>query len=144
MGTPYYGAYFAAMALAGADHIAPLDDDTTNYAAYAIYKDGRPIRVLLYNSDYYVSGTRSSQNFTLTGLSSSRVYSKSLVAPSATTNQATGANPIVGGQHFANTTCELIGNPRVVEHRVDSGKATFSVPASQAMLIDLAGTHGYN
>ncbi|KAF4499689.1 hypothetical protein FAGAP_4140 [Fusarium agapanthi] len=56
MGSPYFGAYFATMALAGADKIAPLDEQTTGYAAYAIYKDDKPIRVLLYNSDYYISG----------------------------------------------------------------------------------------
>ena len=73
MGAPYYGAYFATMALAGADNIAPLDDGTTSYAVYAIYKGGKPIRALLYNSDYYTSGTRPSQTFTLTGLSSASV-----------------------------------------------------------------------
>ncbi len=40
MGAPYYGAYFATMALAGADQIAPLDDQTAAYAAYAIYSSG--------------------------------------------------------------------------------------------------------
>lgn len=81
MGAPYFGAYFATMALADADQIAPLDDQTTAYAGYAIYKSGVPVKVLLYNSDYYTSGTRPSQTFTLTGLSSSRVTAKRLTAP---------------------------------------------------------------
>jgi hypothetical protein len=81
MGSPYYGAYFATMALANADQIAPLDAQDTAYAAYAIYKSGAPVRALLYNSDYYISGTRSSQTYTLSGLSSSSVTAKRLTAP---------------------------------------------------------------
>lgn len=38
----YYGAYFAGMALAGADYIAPLDDQSTAYAAYAMYEGNTP------------------------------------------------------------------------------------------------------
>ncbi|KAH8680264.1 Six-hairpin glycosidase-like protein [Ilyonectria robusta] len=100
MGAPYFGAYFATMALADADQIAPLDDQTTAYAGYAIYKSGVPVKVLLYNSDYYTSGTRPSQTFTLTGLSSSRVTAKRLTAPFSTSRVDRGSNPTVAGQTF--------------------------------------------
>jgi hypothetical protein len=137
MGSPYYGAYFATMALANADQIAPLDDHTTGYASYAIYKDGAPIRVLLYNSDYYTSGTRLTQTFTLTGLSSSSVTAKRLTAPYATSRVDKGQNPTVGGQTFGNGTCTIQGTAVTETATVSSGKATFTVGASEALLVYL-------
>ncbi|KAF2025712.1 hypothetical protein EK21DRAFT_103758 [Setomelanomma holmii] len=135
MGAPYYGAYFATMALANADNIAPLDAGTTNYAAYAIYKAGKPIRVLFYNSDYYTSGTRSSQTFTLIGLSSTTVSAKRLTAASATSRVDQGSNPTVAGQTFANGTCVIKGTQAIESATVSGGQATFTVAASQALLI---------
>ena len=137
MGSPYFGAYFATMALAGADRIAPLDDQTTGYAAYAIYKDNKPIRVLLYNSDYYTSGTRSSQTYVLSGLSSSSVTAKRLTAPYATSRVDQGGNPTVAGQTFANGTCVIHGTQTVETATVSSAKATFTVSASEALLVYL-------
>ena len=137
MGAPYYGAYFATMALADADQIAPLDSQTTAYAAYAIYKSGAPVRVLLYNSDYYTSGTRSSQTYTLSGISASSVTAKRLTAPYATSRVDYGQNPTVAGQTFANGTCDIQGTQSVETTTVSAGKATFTVAASEALLIYL-------
>ncbi|KAE8154588.1 hypothetical protein BDV25DRAFT_171800 [Aspergillus avenaceus] len=137
MGAPYYGAYFATMALANADHIAPLDDQTTPYAAYAIYKNGSPVRVLLYNSDYFAEGTRSSQTFTLTGLTSSTVTAKRLTAPYATSRVDRGQDPTVAGQSFANGTCTIQGEEVVESSSVSSGEASFTVGASEALLVYL-------
>ena len=137
MGAPYYGAYFATMALANADQIAPLDSQTTTYAAYAIYKSGAPVRVLLYNSDYYTSGTRSSQTYVLSGLSSSSVTAKRLTAPYATSRVDQGSNPTVAGQTFANGTCTIQGTQSIETATVSSGKATFTVAASEALLVYL-------
>jgi hypothetical protein len=137
MGAPYYGAYFAAMTLAGADQIAPLDSQTTAYAAYAIYKSGAPTKVLLYNSDYYTSGTRSSQTFVLSGLSSSSVTAKRLTAPYATSRVDQGSNPTVAGQTFANGTCVIQGTQTIETVTVSSEKATFTVAASEALLVYL-------
>ncbi|KAH8593538.1 hypothetical protein B0O99DRAFT_662702 [Bisporella sp. PMI_857] len=138
MGSPYFGAYFATMALAGADQIAPLDDYTTNYAAYSIYKAGTPIRVLLYNSDYYTSGTRSSQTYTLSGLSSSSVTAKRLTAPYATSRIDQGQNPTVAGQTFGNGTCTIQGTGVVETTTASAGRATFTVQASEALLVYLS------
>ncbi|KAJ5799581.1 CAZyme family GH79 [Penicillium psychrosexuale] len=115
IGSPYYGAYFASMVLANADQIAPLDSQDTAYAAYAIYKAGVPIRVLLYNSDYYIStsGTRSSQVYTLSGLLSSSVTAKRPTAPYATSRVDQGQNPTVAGQTFANGTCIIQGTESI-------------------------------
>ncbi|KAF2762651.1 hypothetical protein EJ05DRAFT_447020 [Pseudovirgaria hyperparasitica] len=137
MGAPYYGAYYATMALAGADQIAPLDSGTTNYAAYAIYKAGKPVRLLLYNSDYYVSGTRSVQTFTMSGLPGTAVTAKRLTASSATARQDQGGNPTVGGQTFANGTCAIQGSAVSESAAVVSGRATFTVAASEALLVYL-------
>jgi hypothetical protein len=137
MGAPYYGAYFATLALAGADQVAPLDSGTTNYAAYGIYKGGSATKVLLYNSDYYTTGTRTSQTYILTGLTAAQVSAKRLTAPNATSRQDEGSNPSVGGQYFANGTCVLEGDAKTEITTVSSGVATFTVAASEALLIYL-------
>jgi hypothetical protein len=137
MGSPYYGAYFATMALANADQIAPLDDQTTSYAAYAIYKDGAPVKVLLYNSDYYTSGTRPSQTFTLGGLSSSSVTAKRLTAPYSTSRVDRGQDPTVAGQKFGNGTCTIQGTEVIETGTVSSGQVTFTLAASEALLVYL-------
>ncbi|KAJ4328835.1 hypothetical protein N0V84_000622 [Fusarium piperis] len=137
MGAPYFGAYFATMALAGADQLAPLDDQTSTYAAYAIYKNGAPIRVLLYNSDYYTSGTRPTQEYTLTGLSGSQVTAKRLTAPFATSRIDQGQKATVGGQSFEDGTCKIQGTVVTEAATVSAGEATFTVGASEALLITL-------
>lgn len=137
MGAPYYGAYFASMALAGADYIAPLDDQSTAYGAYAIYEGDTPVRVLLYNSDYYVSGTRPSQSFTLTGVSGSTVSTKLLTAPYATSRVDQGENPTVAGQTFAKGSCVVQGTAQEQTVAVSGGEASFTVGASEALLVYL-------
>jgi hypothetical protein len=137
MGSPYFGAYFATMALAGADKIAPLDDQTTGYAAYAIYKDNKPVRVLLYNSDYYTSGSRPSQTFTLVGLSGSTVSAKRLTAAASTSRVDAGQSPTVAGQTFENGSCKIQGQSTVESAVVSAGKATFTLQASEALLVSL-------
>ncbi|KAH7093518.1 hypothetical protein FB567DRAFT_462224 [Paraphoma chrysanthemicola] len=134
MGSPYYGAYFATMALAKADNIAPLDDGTTAYAAYAIYQAGKPIRILLYNSDYYTSGTRLEQTYTLSGFSNPVVTAKRLSAASATSRVDQGSNPTVAGQTFANGTCRISGTQNLESTPISAGQATFTVAASEALL----------
>ncbi|KAJ5712399.1 beta-glucuronidase [Penicillium malachiteum] len=137
MGSPYFGAYFATMALAGADQIAELDDQTTSFAAYAIYKDNTPTKALLYNSEYYASGTRTYQVFTLSGLSGSTVTAKRLTAAYATSRVDEGESPTVAGQKFENGTCTLTGEATVETVTVSSGSAQFSVGASEALLVYL-------
>lgn len=137
MGAPYFGAYFATMALANADRIAPLDDGTTPYAAYAIYENCTLSRVLLYNSDYYANGSRSTQTFTLTGLNSTTVMAKRLTAFSATARVDQGSTPTVAGQHFENGTCKLAGTEVTELSHVSNGQATFTLAASEALLLYL-------
>ncbi|KAL2855385.1 hypothetical protein BJY01DRAFT_257082 [Aspergillus pseudoustus] len=133
-GAPYYGAYFATMALANADQIAPLDDQTSSIAAYAIYQDSAPVRVLLYNSEYYTSGTRSSETYTLTGLSAASVTAKRLTAPYSTSRVDRGESPTVAGQTFGNGDCAIEGTAAIETEDVLNGEATFAVAASEALL----------
>ncbi|CAG8945362.1 unnamed protein product [Penicillium salamii] len=137
MGSPYYGAYFATMALANADQVAPLDGQDSSYAAYAIYKSGAPVKVLLYNSDYYTTGTRSSQTYSLSGLTGSTVTAKRLTAPNATSRVDQGQVPTVAGRTFANGTCAIQGTEVVETATVSAGKASFTVGASEALLVFL-------
>ncbi|SMQ46611.1 unnamed protein product [Zymoseptoria tritici ST99CH_3D7] len=112
MGAPYYGAYFATQALANVAYIAQLDEGSSQYAAYALYDSNKALtKVLLYNSDYYTSGTRSAQNFTLTGLTGSSTTAVRLTASFATSRQDQGQIPTVGGQSFEDGTCVIQGTP---------------------------------
>ncbi|CAK3924095.1 glycoside hydrolase family 79 [Lecanosticta acicola] len=135
IGAPYYGAYFATLALAGADQIAPLDTFSTTYGAWAIYSGGKITKVLLYNSDYYASGTRSTQTFTLSGLSGASVRATRLTAPFSTSQQDQGQNPTVGGQTFQNGTCEIQGTAVQETGTVKEGQVTFTLAASEALLV---------
>ncbi|KAK4160629.1 beta-glucuronidase [Cladorrhinum sp. PSN259] len=137
MGNPYYGAYFITMALAQADKIAPLDNMLTNYGGYVIFKDNKPIRVLLLNSDYYETGTRGKQTYTLTGLSSSSVTAKRLTGAGATARQDRGQSATVDGQTFEDGTCKVQGTAATEKATVSGGSATFTLSASEALLVYL-------
>lgn len=139
MGAPYYGAYFATQALTNVSYISQLDDGTTRYAAYALFDDNKAVtKVLLYNSDYFTSGTRSSQDFTLTGLAASSVSATRLTAEYATSRQDQGQVPTVGGQSFEDGTCNIQGSAVTENTDVVSSAATFSVGASEALLVYLS------
>ncbi|KAK3689891.1 hypothetical protein B0T22DRAFT_374914 [Podospora appendiculata] len=140
MGAPYYGATAAVALLAGARHLTALDSSTTAYAAYASFDaDGAPLRVLLYNSDYFANGTRKSQTFTITGLGEARtVRAKRLTAAGgATARVDQGGNPTFGGQWFTNETCVVAGTETFETAVVEGGQATFQVKATEALLVYL-------
>lgn len=134
---PFYGAYTAALALSGASKIAQLDTGNSRFAAYAFYdSSNQPIRVLLYNSEYYTSGTRTSVSVTLSGIpsTSTSVSALRLTGDAATTTVGEGTIT-VGGQTFANATCELQGTKDTETTQATAGRATFTVQASEALLI---------
>jgi hypothetical protein len=139
MGAPYYGAYAATAAMAGGSYISALDDGTTNYAAYLIYDSAKkPLRALLYNSDYYNgSGARGTESFVLTGLTATTVKAKRLTAANALSRVDQGSNPSFGGQTFANVTCAISGTETFESTAVSGGEATFTVQASEALLLYL-------
>lgn len=140
MGAPYYGATVAVAFLADADSVAVLDDSTTDYAAYATYDAaGKPLRLLLYNSDYFDgTGTRSSTVFSVSGLSSlSTVQAKRLTAASALSRQDQGSLPTWGGQTYTNGNCVVSGTETYETTTVSSGVAAFTLQASEALVVYL-------
>ena len=139
MGTPYYGAYMATAAMAGGAHILALDDGKTNYAVYLIYDSlSNPLRAVLYNSDFYNgAGTRGSQTFVLSGLTSGSVKAKRLTALSALSRQDKGERATFGQQAFTDGTCMISGTESLETFSVVRGTATFKVLASEALLVYL-------
>ncbi|KAI8714924.1 Glyco-hydro-79C domain-containing protein [Fusarium sp. LHS14.1] len=143
VGTPFYGAYMAVKAVAGGDHIYASDAGNTRYAQYVIYKDDAPSKVILINTDYYSgSGTRSTSTFTLTGLKVSSVKTTLMKAESSELRSYQVRNqpsrqPTIGGQYFANSNCALTGTFKTETKTVSGGKATFTLQASEALLIEL-------
>lgn len=139
MGAPYYGAYAAAALMAGGSYISALDSGSTAFAVYIVYNSNKtPIKALLYNSNYFDStGSRSSESFLLTGLTGSIVQAKRLTATSALSRVDQGQNPSFGGQYFQNVTCSVGGTETFESTSVSGGQATFSVKASEALLVYL-------
>ena len=143
MGAPYYGATAATAFLAHASTMTALDGGDGAYAAYAAFSEsGAPLRVLLFNSDYYGgSGTRSAQTFELQGLASAAGKTRRarrLTAPSATARQDQGQLPTWGGQSFADGTCKVAGDEKLEDVVVDAGgRASVRVGATEAVLVYL-------
>ncbi|KAI0160091.1 glycoside hydrolase family 79 protein [Hypoxylon sp. FL1284] len=139
MGAPYYGAYVATALLAEASYLTALDDGSTNYAAYVSFSsDGEPLRMLLYNSDYFSgSGFRSSQSFVLRGLAGSTLKAKRLTAESAMSRVDQGGTVSFGGQTFTDGECTIAGTEALESLAVSEGPTTASVKASEALLVYL-------
>jgi hypothetical protein len=139
MGAPYYGAYAATAAMAGASYISALDAGTSNYSVYVTYDAAKtPLRALLYNSEYYSgNGTRGSESFVLAGQGGGTLMAKTLTAVSANSRVDEGSNPTFGGQTFANVTCDVHGTETFEMITVSGGEATFTVAASEALLVYL-------
>ncbi len=147
-GAPYYGAYAAVALLAGASHLAALDDGSGPYAGYVAFDGddgGKPIRALLYNSDYYAatgtSSSRTNQSFVLTGLPAgkAKLLAKRLTAAGgATARQDQGDRLSFGGQSFADGSCAVTGDETFETVDVDDdGTATVTVRATEALLVYL-------
>ncbi|OHF04681.1 hypothetical protein CORC01_00152 [Colletotrichum orchidophilum] len=139
MGNPYVGAYAATAFMASAQHVAALDDGKSAFAAYVTYDAaGAPLRALLYNSNYYNgTGTRDPESFVLSGLTAARVQSKRVTAASALARQDRGSKASFGQQYFNDGTCTIGGTETFETTMVSGGQATFSVAASEALLVYL-------
>ncbi|CAK7227504.1 hypothetical protein SBRCBS47491_006591 [Sporothrix bragantina] len=138
--SPYYGGFVATDALAGESYITALDDGTSNYAAYVVYSVNKtPSKVVLINTDYFNgTGTRSSHNFVISGLTSKTISAKRLTANSALSRQDQGDAPTYAGQSFSNSgNCALTGKKETEQTLVSGGKATLKLYASEALVITL-------
>jgi hypothetical protein len=141
---PYYGAVFVNAALSGGARVASLDDGTSPYAVYAVYDNkGAPMRLVLYNSDYYdgTSSARPSHIFTLNGLKGAVAHGSvtvvRLTSHAATDKVEAGQNPSVAGLQFNNVTCRAQGRPVLESVKVKGGSAQIEVKASEAVLVEL-------
>ncbi|KAI8813802.1 Phosphopantetheine attachment site-containing protein [Cladochytrium replicatum] len=133
---PYYGAYFSARVLAGASSLQALDDGKSAYAAYALYNDnGLPFKALLYNSDVYISGTRTSRTFTLSGITSASVSGLRFTGATANGLAENGSPPSIGGLKFSNTDCSRIGEETLETFAVSSGSVIVTLKASEMVLL---------
>ncbi|KAI1438297.1 hypothetical protein GGR50DRAFT_691467 [Xylaria sp. CBS 124048] len=139
MGAPYYGAFAATAFMANANSLTALDDGTSNYATYVAFdSNGEPLRVLLYNSDYFGgSGTRSSQAFELEGLKGTSVRAKRLTGDSAVARVDQGGRVTFGGQTFTNGDCRISGSETFETIAISDGRVAVSLQASEALLVYL-------
>jgi hypothetical protein len=93
----------AALALAGGDYVIASDAGDNSYAQYVVYKDAKPWKVVLINTNYYSgNGTRTTSSFTLSGLSSKRVKALRMTAASSVVTTSrdstdTSSGPTIGG-----------------------------------------------
>ncbi|KAH8701534.1 hypothetical protein BGW36DRAFT_445075 [Talaromyces proteolyticus] len=139
---PFYGGYFSVLALSGGESIIELDSGDTSYAQYVIYSSGKPTKAVLVNTDYFSgSGLRSNCTVTLNGLPNREVKAIRMTAPSSDTGTSlvqNGANePSIGGQYFSNTDCSSVGTLTHETTDVFQGQASFTVAASEALLLYL-------
>ncbi|GAB1205186.1 hypothetical protein APSETT445_003856 [Aspergillus pseudonomiae] len=96
----------------------------------------KPLRVLLYNFDYFTTGIRRKIEFTLSGIPASSVSAKRLTADMATITIGKG-NVSIAGQSCQETTCELPVEEARETVEVQDGVATFLLGPSEALVIDL-------
>lgn len=136
------GAYFAAAALAHADHISQLDTSSSDIAVYAFHSGDAVNKLALLNMAYYpnttTTGTRSEQSVSFTGVPSSvqQVSVKRLTAPYSTSLTEAGDAVTFYGHSFSDADCGIRGNEAVEWVQVDGGSIVVVVRASEAVLIE--------
>ncbi|KAL0581236.1 hypothetical protein V5O48_000824 [Marasmius crinis-equi] len=142
-GAPFYGTYFLNTFL-GKDgsKLSALDDGTSAVATYVVYNSsGKPVRVLIYNSNYFDgSGTRSTTSVSFTGgglPSSGSKTATRLTAPNAASRVDQGAAVTIGGGLTFDGNCNPVGSIAKETASVSGSTLTVSVKASEALIIDL-------
>ncbi|OQD64456.1 hypothetical protein PENPOL_c007G07799 [Penicillium polonicum] len=140
---PFYGAYFAALAVEGGGSILASDNGTDSFAQYVVYKKEKPFKVVLVNTEYYSgTGSRSATKFTLTGLENGPVQALRLTGPSSETSVSRlqsdpSLEPSIGGQYFSNDNCSLRGHKKFEKFTVQDYQLTITLSASEALIIYL-------
>jgi len=71
----------------------------------------------------------------LNGLTVASLKAKRLTAASSLARADQGAAPAFGGQTFADVTCKIGGTETFETLVVSSGSATFSLAASEALVV---------
>lgn len=131
------GAIFAAQALDSVTSMTQLDSGSANVAVYALYvnNESAPSRFVVYNSAYYVNGTRPTSSIDLTGITGSNLQASLLTAPSAYSQQEKGDKITLAGVSYDDTTCQASGSATTSSVAIQSGKATVTIGSSQALLL---------
>lgn len=143
IGAPYYGAYFAALALNGIDGISQLDDGQSAFGAYLLTQQSKPVRILLYNSRYRPEGSNSqiTMNLDLSGfqLSSSSFQVMRLQASSAESRSDRGdQTPNIGGLQFSAKDCAKIQGVHTAETvLLKEKRLRVVVTDSEAVIVQL-------
>lgn len=136
----FYGAYFAALALRGATQISYLPTPGTEVGAYAFWRCKQLIRFVVYNSEYFSGkGPRRLREIKLPGIPTNiksarllRFTDKNARAFVTDTN-----HPFIGKAYFDNKTCKLSAPVQYEEVHLQQGGLSFSINASEAVLIEL-------
>lgn len=140
MGAPYYGAAFVSEFLGtNGTRVAMLDDGTTAIGVYAIYDANTPVRLLVYNSNYFdTTGTRSSAAVALSALGTrTALRAKRLTAPAATSRVDEGGVVTIGGAGTFSSTCTALGTQTFETVEVSGGAASVTLMASEALIVYL-------
>ncbi|KAH9820532.1 family 79 glycoside hydrolase [Melampsora americana] len=143
IGAPYYGAYFAALALNGIDGISQLDDGKGPYGAYLLTRHSKPVRILLYNSRYRLEGSKPkvTMNVDLSGLklSNQAFPVLRLQARSSESRSDQGdKTPNISGLQFSSKDCAKIPGPQTNETAIHKdGTLKIAVTDSEAVIVQL-------
>ncbi|KAF9076614.1 hypothetical protein BDP27DRAFT_1210210 [Rhodocollybia butyracea] len=142
-GAPFYGAYFVTEFL-GTDgaKLEMLDNGKGAVAMYVLFNSaGAPIRLLVYNSNYYDgTGTRSSTSVSFTGggiPTSGTTTALRLTGPNATSRVDEGGIVTIGGNVTFDGDCNAVGTSTRETVEVLEGALTVSVQASEALIVYL-------
>lgn len=133
---PFYGAYFAALAVEGGGSILASDNGTDSFAQYVVYKKEKPFKVVLVNTEYYSgTGSRSATKFTLTGLENGRVQALRLTGPSSETSVSRlqsdpSLEPSIGGTYRLNIFETRPLSPSVSMKNTQTDRVLTSAPRS--------------
>ena len=145
MAAAFYGAYFASQTLGDVKTISALDDGSSAYGAYGLYDDCKdhPVKVLLYNSDYYGSNTtrvRTSEDFVLNNLySGTKAWAVRLSGTYVDKGITDGYVPNISGLTFEDGTCKKVGSEASECYDIGSdGTLSIPVNASEAVLVYLS------
>ncbi|KDQ49544.1 glycoside hydrolase family 79 protein [Jaapia argillacea MUCL 33604] len=143
---PYYGAAFVSEFLGtGGVKLAMLDDGSGAVGSYAVYSQdtNRPVRLLVYNSNYYNgTGTRTVSTITFTGISGGQtgsvIVAKRLTASNANVTIDAGGEVTIGGGGMFDENCLPTGVQSLEGVSVGSGGTiSVSVNASEALIVYL-------
>lgn len=122
--------------------IAMLDDGTSSIGIYAVYgPSSAPLRVLVYNSEYFTGGARPESVVTLSGLraeNGSKVSVKRLTAISATSRTDQEGGVVIGTNGTFDSSCGATGLQGFESSSVSAGNANVTVGASEAVIVYLS------